>query len=210
MTPIPFGRAWAPLAVAAFLAVNLSVITQAAPLLSKTRSGAPVPSQTDVVSVSPALAAYAEATLLGEVWKRPGLSARDRSLITVAALIARNQTVELPYYFKRALDNGVRPSELSEIIFHLAFYSGWPNATAAVMVAKDIFAERGVHTDQLPSVSPKLLSIDPVGEQKRVARVEADVGPVSPGLVEYTGSLCCSMTSGCDPIWHRAIGVSSP
>lgn len=148
-----------------------------------------MPSQTDVQSVSPALAAYTQTKLLGEVWNRPGLSARDRSLITVAALIARNQTVEMPYYFKRALDNEVRPAELSEIIFHLAFYSGWPNAKAAVMVAKDIFAKRGVHTDQLPVVSPKLLPMDLAAEQKRAARVEADVGPVSAGLVDYTGSL---------------------
>jgi 4-carboxymuconolactone decarboxylase len=148
-----------------------------------------VPSQTDVQSVSPAFAAYTETKLLGEVWKRPALIPRDRSLVTVAALIARNQTVEMPYHFKHALDNGVKPSELSEIIFHLAFYSGWPNAMAAVMIAKDIFAERGIRTDQLPAVSPTLLPMDPAAEQKRAARVEADVGPVSPGLVEYTGSL---------------------
>lgn len=148
-----------------------------------------MPSQTDIQSVSPALAAYTETKLLGEVWKRPGLSPRDRSLVTVAALIARNQTVEMPYHFRRALDNGVRPSELSEIVFHLAFYSGWPNAMAAVVIAKDIFAERGIRTDQLPAVSPKLLPMDPAAEQKRAARVATDVGPVSPGLVDYTGSL---------------------
>jgi 4-carboxymuconolactone decarboxylase len=148
-----------------------------------------VPSQTDVQSVSPALAAHTETKLLGEVWKRPDLSPRDRSLVTLAALIARHQTVEMPYHFRLALDNGVQPGELSEIVFHLAFYSGWPNAMAAVMFAKDIFAERGIRTDQLPAVSPTLLPMDPAAEKKRAARVEADVGPVSAGLVEYTGSL---------------------
>src|SRR5262249_48297449 len=59
------------------------------------------------------------------LWKRPGLSARDRSLITVAVLIARNETIEMPYYFNLALDNGVKASEISEVITHLAFYSGW-------------------------------------------------------------------------------------
>jgi 4-carboxymuconolactone decarboxylase len=148
-----------------------------------------VPSQTDVQSVSPALAAYTETKLLGEVWKRPDLSPRDRSLVTLAALIARNQTVEMTYHFRLALDNGLKPSELSEIVFHLAFYAGWPNAMAAVVIAKDIFAERGIRIDQLPAVSPTLLPMDPAAEKKRAARVEADVGPVSAGLVEYTGSL---------------------
>jgi alkylhydroperoxidase/carboxymuconolactone decarboxylase family protein YurZ len=57
----------------------------------------------------------------------------------VAALIARNQTIEMPYHFNLALDNGVRPNEISEIITHLAFYSGWANAMSAVAVAKDVF-----------------------------------------------------------------------
>jgi len=148
-----------------------------------------MPSQQDVQSVSPALAAYTETMLLGEVWMRPALSPRDRSIVTVAALIARNQTVEMPYHFRLALENGVRPGELSEIIFHLAFYAGWPNAMAAVMVARDVFRERGIHADQLPVVSPPLLPIEPVAEAKRAARVAQDVGPVSPGLADYTGSL---------------------
>jgi 4-carboxymuconolactone decarboxylase len=109
--------------------------------------------------------------------------------VTVAALITRNQTIEMPYYFDLALDNGVKPREMSEIITHLAFYSGWPNAMSAVMALKDIFARRGIQADQLPSVSPKLLAIDPSAEQKRASRVEQDVGPVSPGLVQYTGQL---------------------
>jgi 4-carboxymuconolactone decarboxylase len=170
------------------LAIGLPLIAPAAPHSSKTSFGGSVPSQTDVQSVSPALAAYTKTKLLGEVWKRPDLTPRDRSLVTVAALIARNQSVEMPFYFRRALDNGVKPSELSEIIFHLAFYSGWPNAMAAVMVAKEIFAERGIRTDQLPAVSPPLLPMDAAAEQRRAARVEADVGPMSRGLVEYTGS----------------------
>ena len=146
-------------------------------------------SKPDVSSVSPALAAYTDSKLLGEVWKRPDLSARDRSLVTIAALISRQQTIEMPYYFRFALDNGVKPSELSEIIFHLAFYCGWPNAMAAAGAAKIVFSERNIPANQLPDVSPKLLTIEPVAEDKRAARVQQDVGPVSQGLVDYTGSL---------------------
>ena len=95
--------------------------------------------RTDIQLVSPALDRYTQGSLLGEIWKRPGLSPRDRSIVTLAALIARNQALELPYYFNVALDNGVKPSEISEIITHLAFYSGWPNAMAAVAIVKGVF-----------------------------------------------------------------------
>jgi 4-carboxymuconolactone decarboxylase len=156
---------------------------------SKTTPGVPMTSQTDIQNVSPALGAFVDNKLVGEVWKGRNLSPRDRSLITVSALIARNQTIDMPLEFKRALDNGVRPSELSETIFHLSFYAGWPNAHGAVEVAKGLLAERGIGPDQLPTVSPQLLPIDPEAERKRATRVQADVGPVSQGLVEYTGSV---------------------
>jgi 4-carboxymuconolactone decarboxylase len=177
------------LALSLPLAPGLPTVAVAAHTSSKQISGAPMPSENDVRSVSPALESYTRAKLLGEVWKRPDLSPRDRSIVTLAALIARNQTIEMPYHFNLALDNGVKPSEISEIIFHLAFYSGWPNAMSAVMIAKDIFAERGIRADQLPPVSPTLLPIDQASERKRAARVAQDVGPVSPGLVQYTTSL---------------------
>src|SRR5947209_18708021 len=89
-------------------------------------------------AVAPALDKYAQGPV-AELWKRPGLSPRDRSIVTVAALIARNQTIEMPYYFDLALDNGVKPREISEIITHLAFYSGWANAMSAATEAKDVF-----------------------------------------------------------------------
>jgi 4-carboxymuconolactone decarboxylase len=88
--------------------------------------------------VAPALEKYAQGPL-AELWKRPGLSPRDRSIVTLAALIARNQTIEMAYYMGLALDNGVKPREISEIITHLAFYSGWANAMSAVAVAKNCF-----------------------------------------------------------------------
>src|SRR2546425_4916202 len=82
--------------------------------------------------VSPALEKYSEDTLLRDVWKRPDLSPRDRSIVTVAVLIARNQAIEMPTHFTFALDNGVKPNEISEIITHLAFYTGWGNAMSAI------------------------------------------------------------------------------
>jgi 4-carboxymuconolactone decarboxylase len=143
----------------------------------------------DVGMVSPALEQYMQEALLGDLWERPELSPRDRSIVTLAALIARNQTGEMPYYFELALDNGVTPGELSEMITHLAFYSGWTNAMSAVAVAQDIFAERGIGVDQLPAASPELLPLDQEAEERRAAIVEQTVSPISPGLVQYTGEL---------------------
>lgn len=140
----------------------------------------------DVRTVAPALDRYTQARLLGDLWRRPDLSPRDRSLITVAALIARNQTIELPYHVNLALDNGVKPSELSEVITHLAFYSGWANAMAAVAVAKDVFGQRKIGPDQLPAASPSLLPLDEAAEAQRAARVGQQFGTVASGLVQYT------------------------
>jgi 4-carboxymuconolactone decarboxylase len=93
--------------------------------------------------IAPALAGYTENVLFGEVWERPGLSKRDRSLITVATLIALYRTNELPHHLKRALDNGVSRDELIEVITHLTFYSGWPTAATAVTIAQRVFEENG-------------------------------------------------------------------
>ena len=143
----------------------------------------------DVRSVSPALAAYTREKLLAEIWKRPELSPRDRSMVTLAALIARNQTVQMAYYLNVALDNGVKPSEISEIITHLAFYSGWENAMSAVVVARDVFQQRGIGLDQVPQASVTLLPLNEAAEKQRAASVEQSFGTVSPGVVRYTTDL---------------------
>jgi 4-carboxymuconolactone decarboxylase len=139
--------------------------------------------------VSPALEKYTQIAISDDLWKRPDLSPRDRSIVTVAALIARNQTIGMLHYFNLALDHGVKPSELSEITTHLAFYSGWPNALSALAILKDIFVQRGIGPDQLPAASPELLPIDEVSEAQRAARVQEDFGVVASGVVQYTRDL---------------------
>lgn len=136
--------------------------------------------------VSPALEGYTVRIVRGDLWKRPDLSPRDRSIVTLAALIARNHTVEVASYLELALDSGVKPREISEIITHLAFYSGWGNAISAVAVAKDVFARRHIGADQLPEVSPELLPLNEAAEADRKARVEQQFGAVAPGVVQYT------------------------
>lgn len=103
-----------------------------------------------VRSVAPALEKYIQERLYGEVWKRPGLSRRDRGLVTIAALIARGQAGALTYYADQALENAVKPREISEEVTHLAYYSGWGNAMAAVGPMGEVFAKRGIGRDQLP------------------------------------------------------------
>jgi len=136
-------------------------------------------------SVAPALEKYVQGPI-AELWKRRELTARDRSIVTLAALIARNQTIEMPYYLNLALDNGVKPREISEIITHLAFYSGWANAMSALAVTKDVLVSRKIGTDQLPNASPSLLPVDAAAEEKRVSGVEQQFGNVAPGLLQYT------------------------
>jgi 4-carboxymuconolactone decarboxylase len=143
----------------------------------------------DVRKVSPALESHTRSTIGEGLWKRPELSPRDRSIVTVSALIARNQTIGMLHYFNIALDNRVKPGELSEIITHLAFYSGWSNAFSAVAIAKDIFVQRGIGPDQLPPVSPDLLPLNEAAEADRAARVQQDFGEVAPGVVQYTTDL---------------------
>jgi 4-carboxymuconolactone decarboxylase len=95
----------------------------------------PPPVRETVRSVAPKLVELTETVLYGDVWERPGLSKRDRSLVTVAALIALERHHQLPIHLERAEANGVTAEEVGEIITHLAFYAGWPAAMTAGQVA---------------------------------------------------------------------------
>jgi 4-carboxymuconolactone decarboxylase len=143
----------------------------------------------DLNSVAPALAHYAQERLMGDLWKRPGLSARDRSIVTLATVVARNQAAEMPHYLNLALDNGVKPGEISELITHLAFYSGWGNAMSAVAAAQDVFAKRHIGADVLPRADDKLLPLDAAAEARRAESVEQNFGKVAPGVLHYTTDL---------------------
>ena len=91
---------------------------------------------------APKFVELTDEVLFGDVWERPELSKRDRSLVTVAALVALNRPDQLRFHLGRALENGVTPEELIEAITHLAFYSGWPCAVTAMAVAKEQLAAR--------------------------------------------------------------------
>lgn len=89
--------------------------------------------------LAPAFVRYSENVLFGDVWRREQLSLRDRSLITVAALVTGGMMEQLSYHIRLALENGLNPEEVVEAITHLAFYTGWPHAASALSVANKVF-----------------------------------------------------------------------
>ena len=97
------------------------------------------PGQKLVGDFAPKLAELTDDVLFGDVWERTNLSKRDRSLVTVAALIANGNTEQLPGHLSRAKQNGLSEAELAEVIIHLAFYAGWPRAMSAVRVTREVF-----------------------------------------------------------------------
>ena len=94
-------------------------------------------------ATAPKLADLTDNVLYADIWERPGLSKRDRSLVTVAALIALNRPDQLRSHIKLGLQNGLTRDEVIETITHMAFYSGWPSAVSAVAIAKEAFQEEG-------------------------------------------------------------------
>jgi 4-carboxymuconolactone decarboxylase len=117
----------------------------AAGALSAMAQGAPAqqtPAQRMFGDVNPKLAELTDNVLFGDIWARPGLSPRDRSLVTVSALIAMNRPDQLRSHLQRARDNGLTEAELVEAITHLAFYAGWPSGVMASQVAKEVFQKK--------------------------------------------------------------------
>jgi 4-carboxymuconolactone decarboxylase len=98
--------------------------------------------RSDAYSVVPKLAELRDSMLFGDIWERPQLSKRDRSMITVAVLTAMYRGEELRGHIARALDNGLSREEISEVITHVTFYAGWPTGVNAARMAKDVFESR--------------------------------------------------------------------
>nr|WP_280517707.1 carboxymuconolactone decarboxylase family protein [Falsirhodobacter halotolerans] len=137
-------------------------------------------------AVSPALQDYLTTTVDSDLWSRPHLAPRDRSIVTVSALIARGQTADLPAQVDRAFANGVTPTELSEIVTHLAFYAGVGTAQAAAPIIAAAFEARDVVPADLPGREVELLPQDADGEATRVQAVDDLLGDAVPGLATFT------------------------
>ena len=143
-----------------------------------------------VGQVAPALQAYSTDDLFGSVWSGEAMSMRDRALVTFAALMTRHETENLGSYVELALDAGVTPAELSETITHLAFYTGWGNATAAAEAMAPVYEARGITAEDLPAVEPEeMLPLDQESEDARQTMVQDNYGNVSQGVVDTTEEL---------------------
>lgn len=127
----------------------------------------------DMRWVAPALAGYTDEVLFGEVWRQRDLSPRDRSMVTLSALIAGGHTAQLTGHLNRALDNGVKPMEIGALITHLAFYAGWPNAVSALGAARQILEARGISAAEM--------QVQPPSAAGRSSIARKGSGPVTRG-----------------------------
>lgn len=146
--------------------------------------------------LAPGMAAYTDGILFGDVWLRPELSPRDRSLVTITVLIATGRTDQLEGHLGRALDNGVTPLEASGVLTHLAVYAGWPSAVAALDVYDRVYAAHGVDTGALAAALPPLPLLE--SDAAREQAIANEFGPVAPKLAELTNGLVF------DDLWRRS------
>lgn len=168
--------------------------------MTKETSAAPSPIFETIGATAPVLAAYTRNRIVEELWNRPGLAKRDRAIVTVSALISRNAANAYHNYLTKALDSGVAPRELSELITHIAFYAGFPYAFAALPILRTIFEERGIGVNQLPQIMPDLLpawqGMPDSGPEDASALYEW-LDEISPALVHFTEALLD------DEVWRR-------
>jgi 4-carboxymuconolactone decarboxylase len=155
--------------------------------VSSRQEGSAKPSGELQQRVAPGLATLTDDVLYGDVWQRPDLSPRDRSPVTVSVLIATGNTAPLNGHLNRALTNGVKPSEASALLAHLAIYCGWPRAVAALEVYDQVYKARNIDTSALAAMGPRL----PVqkSESARATATQAELGTIAPKFVQLTNDV---------------------
>jgi 4-carboxymuconolactone decarboxylase len=146
--------------------------------------------------IAPGLAALTDDVLYGDVWRRPELSPRDRSLVTISVLIAIGKPAQLAGHLGRALDNGVQPSEASGLLAHLAIYCGWPSAVSALEVYEQVYTARKIDTTALGALGPRLPT--PASDAARARAVNDELGTVAPKFVQLTNDVVF------DDLWRRS------
>jgi 4-carboxymuconolactone decarboxylase len=139
-------------------------------------------------AIAPALAAYTDRVLFGDVWARPELAPRDRSIVTLSVLIATGKTAQMTGHLRRGLDNGIKPSEVAGMVTQLAFYTGWPNAVSALNEVEKVFAERDVDPMSLAAVPPATAPL-PGSDPARAATVNRALGSIAPKLAQLTNGV---------------------
>ena len=134
--------------------------------------------------------------LFGDVWRRPELSPRDRSLVTISVLIATGKPAQLAGHLGRALDNGVQPGEASGLLAHLAIYCGWPSAVSALDIYDQVYTARKVDAAALRAVGPRLPTS--ASDAARANAVNDELGAVAPKFVQLTNDVVF------DDLWRRS------
>lgn len=167
-----------------------------APQPPRSQPGTGRPSGPLQQKLAPGMAALTDDVLYGDVWRRPDLSPRDRSLVTIAALIATGKTAQLAGHLGRALGNGVLPSEASGLLAHLAVYSGWPSAVSALDVYEQVYTARKIDSATLHGVGPRLPA--PAGDAARAKAVTQELGAVAPKFEQLTNEMVF------DDLWRRS------
>jgi 4-carboxymuconolactone decarboxylase len=137
--------------------------------------------------IAPGLATLTDDVLFGDVWNRPDLSPRDRSLVTVSVLIATGKTAQLAGHLNRALANGVQPSEASGLLAHLAIYCGWPNTVSALDIYDQVYTARQIDTTTLRTVKPRVPA--PASETARARSVSEEFGTIAPKFTQLTNDV---------------------
>jgi 4-carboxymuconolactone decarboxylase len=145
--------------------------------------------------IAPGLATLTDDVLFGDVWSRPELSPRDRSLVTITVLIATGKPAQLAGHLARALDNGVQPSETSGLLAHLAIYCGWPSAVSALDVYAQVYTARKVDTAALRAVGRRLPAS--AGDAARAMALNDQFAAVAPKFVQLTDDVVF------DDLWRR-------
>ena len=159
------------------------------------QQGTPRPSGELQQRIAPGLATLTDDVLFGDVWTRAELSPRDRSLVTISVLIATGRTAQLTGHLSRALTNGVKPSEASAVLAHLAIYCGWPSAVSALEVYDQVYKVRKIDTSGLGAVSPRLPV--PASEAERARATAEELGIVAPKFAQLTNNVVF------DDLWRR-------
>ena len=185
-TPDPAGQASAP--------AQTQVQSQSQP--SGQPQGSPAPSGPLQQRIAPGLATLTDDVLFGDVWRRPELSPRDRSLVTIAVLIATGKPAQLAGHLGRALTNGVQPTEASGLLAHLAIYCGWPSAVSALEIYEQVYTARKIDTAALRAVTPRLPA--PGSDAARAKAMNDELGAIAPKFVQLTNDVVF------DDLWRRS------
>ena len=147
-------------------------------------------------AIAPALAGYTDRVLFGDVWVRPELAPRDRSIVTLSVLIATGKTAQMTSHLGRGLDNGIKPSEMAGMVTQLAFYTRWPNAVSALNEVEKVFAARHVDLKPLAAVPPTTAPL-PGSDPARAATVDRTLAPIAPKLAQLTNDVVFA------DVWRR-------